>query len=115
MFDMRPLVIIESPYAGDVLMNVEYAKKACRDSYLRGEMPFASHLLYPQFLFDSDVGERSDGIMMGYRIWNIAHRIAFYTDRGWSNGMLNALATAHEANRDVELRALYGELVMPPE
>lgn len=40
-------VIVESPYAGDVIRNVEYARAAMRDCLQRGEAPFASHLLYP--------------------------------------------------------------------
>ena len=39
-------VIIESPYAGNVEENEEYARKCLRDCLMRGEAPFASHLLY---------------------------------------------------------------------
>ena len=39
-------VIVESPYAGDVAANVEYARAAVADCLRRGEAPFASHLLY---------------------------------------------------------------------
>ena len=42
------LVIIESPYAGDIEKNVEYARACVRDSLSRGEAPIASHLLYTQ-------------------------------------------------------------------
>lgn len=42
------LVIIESPYAGDVERNIEYARRRVRDSPARGEAPIASHLLYTQ-------------------------------------------------------------------
>ena len=38
------LVILESPYAGDVEANVEYARACVRDSLSRGEAPIASHL-----------------------------------------------------------------------
>ena len=112
---MRPLVIIESPYAGDVLINVEYARKACRDSFLKGEMPFASHLFYPQFLFDNVEEERIAGIAAGYFLWRLAKLIAFYTDRGWSPGMEEALKHARSLGDNVEFRSVYGEVVMPPE
>lgn len=39
-------VIVESPYAGDVERNTAYARAAVRDCLMRGEAPFASHLLY---------------------------------------------------------------------
>ena len=42
------LVILESPFAGDVKRNTAYARAALRDSLLRGEAPIASHLLYTQ-------------------------------------------------------------------
>lgn len=63
----RPLVIIESPYAGDVLRNVSYARAAVRDSVLRGEAPIASHLLFTQagVLQDDIENERAMGIEAG--------------------------------------------------
>ncbi len=44
-------VILESPYGGtpeEVERNVKYARACLRDCLLRGEAPFASHLLYTQ-------------------------------------------------------------------
>ena len=41
-------VIIESPYAGFVKRNEDYARECLRDSLMRGEAPIASHLLYTQ-------------------------------------------------------------------
>lgn len=89
---MRPLVIIESPYAGEVERNVRYARLAMRDSILRGERPFASHLLYtqPGILDDSKPTERALGIGLGFDFWEQATLIAFYVDLGWSRGMLVA-------------------------
>ncbi|MFE5288119.1 hypothetical protein ACFRAQ_24390 [Nocardia sp. NPDC056611] len=60
-----PLVIIESPYAGDVEANLAYARAALLDSLNRGEYPFASHLLYTQVLTDADADQRSHGIAAG--------------------------------------------------
>lgn len=44
----KPFVIIESPFAGEVEENIKYARQCLRDSILRGEVPFVSHLLYTQ-------------------------------------------------------------------
>ena len=41
-------VILESPYAGDIERNIDYARKCLRHSLLLGESPIASHLLYTQ-------------------------------------------------------------------
>jgi hypothetical protein len=88
------IVIIESPFASDTEVGEEtnrrYAIAACIDAFKRGEIPFASHLLYPQMLDDLKPEERERGILAGYAFWPIADYIAFYTDRGWSPGMLRA-------------------------
>lgn len=42
------MVIVESPYAGDIERNVAYARACIADCLKRGEAPFASHLLYTQ-------------------------------------------------------------------
>ncbi len=42
------LVVIESPYAGDVQANVAYAKRCVADCLRRGESPYASHLFFTQ-------------------------------------------------------------------
>jgi len=38
------LVVIESPYAGDIEANVKYARECMSDCLKRGEAPIASHL-----------------------------------------------------------------------
>ena len=48
------LVYIASPYAGDIPNNVERAKEYCKQALEQGVIPVAPHLLYPQFLEDSD-------------------------------------------------------------
>ena len=56
-------VIVESPYAGNVEGNIEYARACVRDSLARGEAPIASHLLYTQcgVLRDELATERAMG------------------------------------------------------
>lgn len=87
------LVIIESPYAGNVGRNVAYARRAMRHSVLRGECPIASHLLYtqPGVLDDAVPEERRMGIDAGLAWRKVADYAVFYTDLGWSRGMLAAL------------------------
>ena len=46
----RPLVYICSPYAGDIQTNTENARRYCRFAVDAGAIPFASHLLLPQFM-----------------------------------------------------------------
>lgn len=85
------LVIVESPYAGNVEMNVAYARVALRDCLARGEAPIASHLLYTQVLDDKIPTERQQGIDAGLA-WRKAPGVlpVFYCDLGWSSGMCAA-------------------------
>ncbi len=104
------LVIIESPFAGDVARNVEYARAAMRDCLLRGEAPYASHLLYPQpgVLNDDDPGERQHGIHAGLAWGKMADAVVVYTDLGISKGMEYGIEAHQKAGRLVELRSLPG-------
>jgi len=100
------LVVIESPFAGDVEANVEYARRALLDSLRRGEAPLASHLLYPQVLSDTDPDERRQGIEAGFA-WNEhAGTVAVYADRGVSNGMRQGIEAALDLGIAVEYRFL---------
>ncbi|KKM06921.1 hypothetical protein LCGC14_1739160 [marine sediment metagenome] len=104
------LVIIESPYAGDIEANTEYARACVRDSLQRGEAPIASHLLYTQLgiLRDEIPGERQQGIDAGLAWRTVAELAAVYTDRGMSDGMRYGIRAAEEAGVPVEYRALDG-------
>ena len=109
------LVILESPYAGDVDANITYARAAVRDSLLHKEAPIASHLLYtqPGILRDDVPAGRQWGIDAGLAWRRTADYSVFYTDRGWSNGMLAALHTAINAGWPFRIRALKGKPRLP--
>lgn len=102
------LVILESPYGGDVEGNVEYARKAMHDCLMRGEAPYASHLLYtqPHVLDDLKPEERKLGIEAGFA-WGVkAEKVVVYTDRGISSGMELGIANAQKNGIPVEYRSL---------
>ena len=61
----RPLVYICSPYAGDIETNTAAARRYCRFAVEAGYIPIAPHLLFPQFLNDSDPKERELGLFFG--------------------------------------------------
>lgn len=104
------LVVIESPYAGDIEANIEYARRCVRDSLSRGEAPLASHLLYtqPGILRDEVPEERQQGIDAGLCWARAAQLTAVYADRGISTGMEYGIALARSAGREVEYRWLNG-------
>jgi hypothetical protein len=111
-------VIIESPYQGtsdnDEIRaaqranNVRYARRALRDSLLRGEAPFASHLLYTQrgVLDDLVPEQREHGIAAGLALGLRADATVVYVDRGMSDGMAEGIRAAEKAGRPVEWRSL---------
>lgn len=102
------LVIIESPYAGEIDLNVEYARACMRDSLNRGEAPIASHLLYtqPGILLDEIPEERQWGIDAGLAWRRVAELAAFYIDRNWSGGMIQARRIYREEGFPIEERSL---------
>lgn len=56
--EFRPLVYICSPYRGNEMKNVENARRYCRFAIDNKAIPMAPHLLYPQFMDDSNPEER---------------------------------------------------------
>ena len=102
-------VILESPYAGDVERNINYARMAVRDSLSRGEAPIASHLLYTQdgILNDDIESERQWGIDAGLAWKSVAQKHVFYIDYGYSRGMEYARNYAAENNIEIEERKIF--------
>lgn len=129
------LVIIESPYApsfpkperpchcnplvdGDACRlcawyaelerNLAYARAAMRDCLLRGEAPYASHLLYTQagVLDDTVPEQRKLGMEAGFAYRDAVEASVVYTDRGTSKGMQQGIDDAHAKGRPVEYRTL---------
>lgn len=61
----RPIVYICSPYAGDIVKNVLAARSYSRFAVDKGFIPVAPHLLFPQFMNDTDPQERELGLFFG--------------------------------------------------
>ena len=110
-------VQVESPFASarnsteDIKRNIEYARACLHDCFLRGEAPFASHLLYtqPRVLNDDIPDERALGIKAGLVWGREADVTVVYTDFGISDGMKEGIKRAKEEGRPVEKRKLGGK------
>jgi hypothetical protein len=104
------LVIVESPYAGDVPRNTAYARLCLADCLALGEAPYASHLLYtqPGVLKDDVPEQRGLGIQAGLAWGDKADATVVYGDLGVSAGMKLGIARAEAAGRPVEYRYLVG-------
>ena len=102
------LVIIESPYAGNIAENVAYAKRCVHDCLSRGESPIISHLLFtqPGILHDDDPEDRRLGIDAGHAWYRVADACVVYTDKGTSPGMRQGIEIAQLRKVPVEYRVL---------
>jgi len=84
------LVVIESPYAGNPKRNLLYLDYCIRDCLAMDESPYASHLMLTTALDDNDPNHRALGIAAGLEWRMRADDRIFYTDLGWSRGMVAA-------------------------
>lgn len=101
-------VVLESPYAGDVAVNIIYARRCIRDSLLRGEAPIASHLLYtqPGVLDDGNGIERRHGIAAGLSWLRAADATVVYCDRGITSGMERGIRMAIALGKPIDYRTI---------
>lgn len=72
-------VFICSPFGGKQ-ENLEKAKQYCRQAFEEGFIPFAPHLLYPQFLKD-EASEREFGIMAGRQFMRFCDELWYFGDK----------------------------------
>jgi hypothetical protein len=103
-----PLVVLESPYAGEVDRNVAYARACLRACALGQEAPIAPHLLFtqPGVLDDNDAIQRAIGINAGHAWLRKADLMVVYQDLGISPGMATAIRTAEFNRVPIEFRNL---------
>lgn len=91
-----------SPYRGDVEENVRKAREYCRWAAMEhGVIPAVRlrnaarmHLLFPQFLDDSDPAQRELGIDMGLELLADCKRLYYFSDK-ITEGMAKEMNRAH--------------------
>ena len=91
----RPVVYVCSPFSGNLESNVENTRRYCRFAVDSGFVPFAPHLLFPQFMYDEVPEERELALFMGIvmltkcaELWVFGERIS----KGMSKEIHNAEA-----------------------
>ena len=79
----RPVVYVCSPFSGNLESNVENTRRYCRFAVDSGFVPFAPHLLFPQFMYDEVPEERELALFMGIvmltkcaELWVFGERIS---------------------------------------
>ena len=102
------LVIVESPYAGDVATHTLYAKRCIRHSLLQSEAPIASHLLFtqPGILRDDVPDEREVGIAAGLAWYLVAQACIVYEDYGITQGMRLGIRAAQNVECPIYYRKI---------
>ena len=78
-----PVVYVCSPFSGNLESNVENTRRYCRFAVDSGFVPFAPHLLFPQFMYDEVPEERELALFMGIvmltkcaELWVFGERIS---------------------------------------
>ena len=113
------IVILESPYSGDIQKNVAYAQRAMNDARERGEIVIMPHLLWTQhylsplhFVCDWDDkyevknGGREESLKQIHLLRKMADKVIFYTDYGISSGMQDGLDQCKSENIPFEERLI---------
>jgi len=101
---MKPVVLL-SPYAGDIKRNVGYLKRCLKDSYDRGEAPFAPHLGLPASPL-SDETDREQGLAAGMAIGARLDTAVIYVDWGISSGMYQELCFYSDMEKPILFRTI---------
>lgn len=116
---MPDYIHIESPYRGvngiESRKNRAYIKQAIYDCIDRKEVPYAAHLFYTQVYDDYVKEEREKGMKLGFWMMLKMDIVAFYLDRGFSQGMKLGLDFAIKNGKVIEYRFIQGNRKVLPE
>lgn len=91
----RPLVFVCSPLAGAVTQNLANARRYSRFAVDRGAIPVTPHLLYTQFLDDTDNEQRQLGLFFGLVLLRKCEELWVFGSR-YSKGMRAEIAKARK-------------------
>lgn len=84
-------IYVGSPFRGEQLANIAYARECCRELIYLGHHPLALHLHDTQFLDDGIDEERALGMKNGKAWLDICDCAIFFLDRGLSRGMIDEI------------------------
>ena len=96
----RPLVYICSPFSGKVKKNKKNARKYCRFALEQHTIPFAPHLLFPQFMDDNNPKERQTAMFMNMVMLGKCEQLWVFGEN-YSNGMKAEIQKAKERRKKI--------------
>ncbi|WP_036916776.1 DUF4406 domain-containing protein [Propionimicrobium sp. BV2F7] len=94
-FDNRPLTYICSPYSGDAKTNAKIARDLSAYAVQCRRIPLAPHLLFPQFMDDTNPVERETAMWFNRVLLTRCDSMWVYTPRV-SKGMRLEIDWAHQ-------------------
>lgn len=101
------LIVVCSPYSGNILQNTKKAKEYCKYIYRQGHIPFVPHLFFPTFLNEDVPEEREAGIQLGIEILKRANELWIFGDKVTA-GMRKEIEAAREYGKPIKY--LYEEV-----
>ena len=96
----RPLVYICSQFSGKVKKNKRKARKYCRFALEQHTIPFAPHLLFPQFMDDNNPKERQTAMFMNMVMLGKCEQLWVFGEN-YSNGMKEEIRIAKERKKKI--------------
>ena len=96
----RPLVYICSPFSGKVKKNKRKARKYCRFALEQHTIPFAPHLLFPQFMDDNNPKERQTAMFMNMVMLGKCEQLWVFGEN-YSKGMKEEIQKAKERRKKI--------------
>ena len=95
------LIIVCSPYSGNILQNTYKAQEYCKYVVRQGHTPFAPHLFFPRFLNEHNREEREIGIKLGIEILKRANELWIFGDKVTA-GMRKEIEAAREYGKPIK-------------
>lgn len=96
----RPIVYVCSPFAGDIERNIANARRYCRFAVDSGSIPLAPHLLFPQFMDDSNEHDHGLAMFMNMALMSKCAEVWVFGEH-ISKGMAVEIRKAKEKQRPV--------------
>lgn len=98
---MKRIIYVCSPFRGDEEANAEKARNYSRQLVMKGLIPFAPHLLFPQFLDDKNPDERALALKMNLTFLKHCQALWVFGDT-ISEGMKLEIDVANELGIPVQ-------------
>lgn len=98
---MAKIIFVSSPFSGNVERNIIKARDYCRYVVDQNHIPLAPHLLFPQFMDDSNLEERSKAIGFGLALLKLCDEVWIFGDT-ISSGMEEEIEFAKQINKTIK-------------